>query len=912
MNGHDLGGIRGAFARGIFDVTAYVTHSGPNALAVEILPPPHPGAPIEQTIANGVGPNGGILARDGPTFLCTIGWDWIPGIRDRDIGIWQGVSLTATGPVVISDPYVTSTLPLPRTDSADLTIQTTLRNATDRAQSGILIGKFGATKFGQSVNLAANQTKIITLDPATTKPLHIKNPRLWWPNGYGPQNLYMLRLKFLVGGKVSDTHETQFGIRQIAYSVPGSENLTLVVNGVPIVAKGGDWGMDEAMKRIPNKRLDAQVRMHKIANYTIIRNWVGQSTSEEFYDLCDKYGILVWDEFFQPNPSDGPNPDDTTLYLANVREKILRFRSHPCIALWCGRNEGNPPPIINAGIQKLTTELDPRRLYQRSSTDGRGVRSGGPYCWRAPREFYNVDAPFKTEIGSVSIPTLESILGMMPKKDWETINDDWAEHDLARGAQHGDQYPTTLANRYGPIANLADFARKGQMANYEAFRAMYEGRFAQLFHPVTGVITWMSNPAQPSFVWQIYSHDLEPNSSLFAVRKACEPVHIMMNQANWHLMVVNNKPHEIGDLAAKVSVYNLDGKLAYARATKVAASADAATDLGEIAFPPGLSAVHFVKLELRDSRKRLISDNFYWRTDPAHSDDFTALNTLPKISLIATAVRHDADGKCFLAVTLHNPTKSIALMAHVQLRRAKTGKRVLPVFYSDNYISLLPGETKALIVEAAASDLAGEAPLLAVNGWNVTVKPTSGTARIIPNKAALAVGISVPAAAPDLAASREISINCGGSATRLFQFGAADTANSFDADKDFVGGQTKTVANHIEANFPNAAPESACQSERWGPCVYTIPIAPGRDCTGRLHFAETTFADPGERKFNVDINGKRVLTDYDVCADAGGEFKAVVKEYHDIAPDVSGHIVIALANGSVDQPKISGVQILSP
>ena len=120
-----------------------------------------------------------------------------------------------------------------------------------------------------------------------------------------------------------------FGIRTITYSVPGSDNLTLSVNGVPVFCKGGDWGMDEALKRIGPKRLDAQVRMHQLANYTMIRNWVGQSTSEGFYDLCDKYGILVWDEFFQPNPSDGPNPDDADLYLANVREKMLRFRSHP-------------------------------------------------------------------------------------------------------------------------------------------------------------------------------------------------------------------------------------------------------------------------------------------------------------------------------------------------------------------------------------------------------------------------------------------------------------------------------------------------------------------------------------------------------------------------------------------------------
>ena len=178
-----------------------------------------------------------------------------------------------------------------------------------------------------------------------------------------------------------------------------------------------------------------------------------------------------------------PDPGGRGLYLANVREKILRFRNHPSIALWCARNEGDPPPAIGQGIQKLINELDPLRLYQPSSTSGRGVNSGGPYHWRAPREFYTFGEAFKTEIGSMSVPTLEAVHAMMPAKDWEVINDDWAEHDFCAGAQAGDRYPDIITSRYGPLASLADFVRKAQLANYECFRAMYEGRFAKLFQP---------------------------------------------------------------------------------------------------------------------------------------------------------------------------------------------------------------------------------------------------------------------------------------------------------------------------------------------------------------------------------------------------------------------------------------------
>jgi hypothetical protein len=736
VNGHEAGTMRGAFVRGRFDITRYVTKGGTAGVAIHILPPPHPGDPLEQTVANGAGPNGGILAEDGPTFLSTIGWDWIPGIRDRNIGIWQKAWVSASGPLVIENPLITSALPLPRIDSADLAVVATVRNVTASTQSGVFHGAIGDLHFEARVQLKAHTSQLLTFTSKETPQLHIHNPRLWWPNGYGPQNLYPLHLELDTHGVVSDAHDLSFGIRQITYHVPGSDNLTLSVNGVPIVCKGGDWGMDEAMKRIPRERLEAQIRMHQLANYTMIRNWVGQSTSEDFYDLCDRYGILIWDEFFQPNPSDGPNPLDTAMYLTNVREKVLRFRNHPCIAVWCARNEGNPPPAIDAGIRQIMSELEPARLYQKNSADGRGVRSGGPYAWRQPKQFYAFPASeaFKTELGSVSIPTLEALEGMMPAKDWWPINDDWAEHDLVRGAQQGDRFPQILARRYGPSDGVEDFVRKGQLATYEAFRAMYEGRFAKLFHPVTGVITWMSNPAQPSMVWQLYTHDLEPNAALFAVRKACEPVHVQMNQSDFHVMVINATAEGREHLSVRERVFDLEGTLASERNVPVDAAASAATDVGVMAWPEGLSPVHFVKLELCDGTGKVVSENFYWRTEKvvakvagattatsqpstrsrpaAAEEDFTDLDSMAPATVDLAVTAHAKGTNRIFTATLTNRGSGIALMVHLQLRKAD-GARVLPVYYGDNYVSLLPGEVRVLRIEAAAGTA------VAVDGWNV-------------------------------------------------------------------------------------------------------------------------------------------------------------------------------------------------
>ncbi len=906
VNGRQVGTIQGAFARGSFDVSGQVTVGSPNALAVHVRPQPHPGVVKEKTIAGGTGPNGGITALDGPTFLCTIGWDWIPTIRDRDTGIWQDVTLSATGPVVIEDPYVTSRLPLPRTDSAELGIRATLRNATQQAQSGRLEGAIERTTFGQEVTLEPNETREVTFSSATTPGLRLEQPRLWWPNGFGPQNLYKLRLTFTQKGALSDARQASFGVRQITYALPGSDNLALSVNGVPVVAKGGDWGIDEAMKRIPRKRLEAAVRMHQLANYTIIRNWVGQSTSEELCGLCDQYGLLLWDEFFQPHPADGPVPENVELYLANVREKVLRLRNHPCIALWCARNEGDPPPAIGQGIRKLINALDPDRLYQPSSTSGRGVNSGGPYHWRTPRQFYTFGEAFKTEIGSISVPTLEAVQAMMPAKDWEVINDDWAEHDFCGGAQQGNLYPDIIAARYGFPASLADFVRKSQLANYECFRAMYEGRFAKLFHPATGVITWMSHPAQPSFVWQLYSHDLEPNSALYAARKACEPVHVQLNQNDWHVMVINNTPQTL-DAIVRTTVFNLDGSQAWTESQTVSAGASAATDAGAVRFPQtGLSPVHFVKLQLLDSRQRLLSENFYWRALPEREDDFRALNSLPTVALDVRAARHEKDGKCLLDVAVKNPSSSIALMAHLQLRKDRSGGRVLPVFYSDNYLSLLPGERKTLTIEVAMADLEGEAPLLAVDGWNVTANPVSAsgkTVRVMPNTKAQVPGA---AAASAVEPAQTLSINCGGGRLGFFRFGAP--AEGFAGDRDFRGGNVATTRETIDTQVPNAARLAVYQTERWGPCTYTLPAQKGAAYTVRLHFAETRYS-AGGRKFNVDINGRRVLSDLDIAAEAG-KGKALVKDFDSITPNADGQIAIAFTPGAADQPKICGIEVI--
>jgi mannosylglycoprotein endo-beta-mannosidase len=411
---------------------------------------------------------------------------------------------------------------------------------------------------------------------------------------------------------------------------------------------------------------------------------------------------------------------------------VVRYRNHPSIAVWCARNEGYPPKELDDTLKALMSRLDPTRLYQSNSADGRGVSSHGPYYWRSPRFFYAFNESFKTETGSVSIPTIESIQGMMPQKDWETINDDWAQHDMAAGAQRGDEFPASLAERYGHIRNLADFVQKGQLATYEAFRAMYEGRNAEMFKTTTGVITWMSHPAQPSFVWQLYHYDLEPNAALYAAKKASETVHVQFNEENRWIEVVNNRPEALKQIKVNELIYRFDGTLDSHETYSIPqVPASSTIKAAFIEVSTRISPLYFIKLNLFDADNNLLSSNFYWQH--VAQDQFDGLMNLPSVTLDAEATARTEAAKTVVTVTLHNNTNNVALLSHVQLHQKKSGRRVLPVFYSDNYISLVPGESTTVSIEAATKDLQGDLPLVELDGYNVDVKPVDGPVSVETN-----------------------------------------------------------------------------------------------------------------------------------------------------------------------------------
>ena len=307
-------------------------------------------------------------------------------------------------------------------------------------------------------------------------------------------------------------------------------------------------------------------------------------------------------------------------------------------------------------------------------------------------------------------------------------------------------------------------------------------------------------------------------------------------------MVINNSPSTLTGAKAKTSIYNLDGTLQSTHTDTVTAGPSAASRPRRPCLSLQPFPVHFVKLELRDSKDRLVSENFYWRELPERQDDLQALNTLPIVALEIEAIRRDSDHKCLIGATVRNPTRSVALMAHLQLRKAHSGQRVLPVFYSDNYLSLLPGETKTLTIEAASADLEGDAPVLAVDGWNVTVNPSRPPAPSTSRSFQTTMPSPSVRPPPPQTRSPKPSALTAAAVRSVSSISAPRLLGVFARDWDFKGGTGAATRGALDVNVPNAAPLEVYQSERWGKCTYTIPVKKGSSYTVRLHFAETKFA----------------------------------------------------------------------
>jgi hypothetical protein len=579
LNGIMLGTLDGFMQRGQFDVSAIASRKDKNVLVVLAYLP-------KQPLANVGSPN----------YVSSAGWDWMPYVPGLNSGITDNVYLSNTGDVTIKDPWIQSKLP--NNARADLSVSMQVNNSATSSQTAIVRGLItpGNIEFSKKIYIDANRSTAVKLDKGDFEQLVINSPKLWWPNGYGEPNLYNCRLSLTVGNEVSDVQDIKFGIKRYSYDTIGHV-LHVAINGVKVFIKGGDWGMSEYLLRCRGGEYDTRVRLHKEMNFNMIRNWIGSTTDEEFYDACDKYGIMIWDDFWL-NANENL-PADINTFNANAIEKIKRFRNHASIAVWCAENEGWPMAPLNNWLKEDLATFDGGDRYYQPNSHAENLTGSGPWDAKDPRYYFtayptgtggNKGWGLRTELGTAVFVNFESFKKFMPKENWWPRNEMWDQHFFGPRAFNAgpDSYEASITNGYGAPKGIADFCRKAQFVSLEANKAMFEGWQDAMGDDASGLMTWMSQSAYPSMVWQTYDYYFDLTGAYFGVKKACEPLHIQWNPVTNGVKIINTTRADVEGLTASADVYNLDGQLVkqYSASNTVDAPANSAGEAFKINFNP--------------------------------------------------------------------------------------------------------------------------------------------------------------------------------------------------------------------------------------------------------------------------------------------------------------------------------------
>lgn len=730
LNGQYVGTLVGAFREKDFDVTG-ILQNGRNDLAVKIIRNNNYGRVKGY---DGFNPrqNGGDIGADNPTMHATTGWDWIPAVRGRNIGIYDEVFIKYTGEVTVENPFVRTTLPLPDTTKATLFAEATLVNHSDKPMAGILKGSFGEWAFEKEETLAPGETKVVKFDPVT-----LNNPKLWWPKGYGDPHLYDVIFAFETGKIVSDSRSFKAGVREVTYNqyeyTPVSrmyfkrgrnnnQRLDFYINGRRLNGFGGNWGFPEHLLNYREREYDIAVGYHAAQNFNLIRNWVGMTGSRFFYEACDRHGVMVWQDFWLANPYDGPNPADPDRFNATAQEYVRLIRNHPSILIYVGRNEGYPPEEIDNYLAKMVPEEHPGHFYTpHSGADG--VSGGGPYkMFKVSHFFDNLFGADKihSERGIPSIMNYENLVRTMDEENVNPVNTVehpnkmYGAHDFNLGGAERwcAQYTRTYNDLYqlgfgAQPEDAREFTELSRWLCYDGYRAIFESRAEHR----QGMQLWLSHPTWPSLIWQTYDYYFEPLAAYFACKKACEPLHVFYNPVHNKVEVVNYSAGNQAGLKVVTKVLDLAGKEVWSNTSDLDIKEDATTQIVTPEVPENITDVYFLRLFIYDADGQILSENIYWQGK--QEGNFQAVLTAAKAD-----VEMAVEGKkCSYTATLTNKSEVPAMMIRVKAVDSKTGDLILPVWYSDNYFFIMGGETKTITINVRDEDCKGK-PVIEFEGFN--------------------------------------------------------------------------------------------------------------------------------------------------------------------------------------------------
>lgn len=732
--------VTGAYTRHELDITSLV-RSGTNTVAFRIRP-------------------------NDPLKDLTMGWiDWIQPPPDQNMGIVRDVLVRRGGPVALRDAHVVTKLAVPSLATADLTVKAEARNDTDAPVTAEVGGSVDGTEFRTTVSLAAHETKTVTFSPADTPGLHLTDPKVWWPAGMGGQPLYTLDLTATVAGTTSDTAHETFGIRDVRAPLNSDGARQYRINGRKLLIKGGGWSPDEFLRWDPAYVEDRLKYALDLGLNTL--RLEGHLEPDEFFDLADRYGVLTlpgweccdkWEgEFNGDEKGDRWTDADYPVARASMAAEAARLRDHPSVVSFLIGSDFAPDATIEKGYLDALESADWPTPVVSSASDrssprlgSSGMKMTGPYDWVPPGYWYAKREGGATGFNSEtsagpSIPTLDTLRRMMTPAELDTLWKDPGARQYHRSPSpvFGTLkiYDEALAGRYGAPTGLTDYVRKAQLAQYENVRAQFEayGRNAtDRDRPATGVIHWMFNSGWTSLHWQLTDRYLDQNGSYYGAKKANEPLHIQYSYDDRSVVVVNNRPAAAKGLTARATLYDPDGTQKYDRTvTGVTVDGGGAhgTPLTLPSSVSGLSPTYLLRLVLTDADGTEVSRNVYWlSTRPDTLDwngttwyhtpttsyaDMKGLTSMAQVPVAATAATRASDGMSTTTVTLrHNGSgRTPALLTDVHLVDER-GRPVLPVRWSDNEVSLWPGESVTLTATYRTADLRGSAPGVRVSGWN--------------------------------------------------------------------------------------------------------------------------------------------------------------------------------------------------
>ena len=725
--------IVGAFCIHEIDVSGTL-RAGANVLAVKVFPP-QPGD-------------------------FTIGFvDWNPPSPDGSMGIWRLVDLRLTGDVSLADVAVRTEIDLETLESAGIKVSAVVRNHSDDEVKTAVSGRIEDVSFTADVILAPHESQLVWFTPDDYDDLRFDAPRLWWPHTLGEPNLYSMTMTATVGGRVSDSTQTTFGIRQFGAYLNDEGHRGFTVNGEPVLIRGGGWVDDLLLSDTPEK-IDAQLAYVKQMGLNTIRLEGFWGSSQYLYEAADREGILImpgwscqweWEGRLGKKVSKEYGgvlaPAEMDLVAASLEDQIVWLRNHPSIFTWVLASDLLPHPDLERRYETVLAETDPTRPpliscgWLESEVSGpSGVKMRGPYDWVPPVYWWEDTEHggaygFNTETGpGPQPPPMESIKKMIPPDHLWPIDEVWNYH-CGRGRFNDmDRYVEALDRRYGPSGSVEGFLFKAQVASYEAIRPMFES-FAVNRPLATGVIQWMLNSAWPETYWQLYDWYLMPNGAFYGARAACRPQNLTYNYDNRTVYAVNDSRFAEGGLKAVVRAFDLSVNEIFSRSFDLElppAGVQPLVSLADLASP---TPVWFLDLRLHGASGAEVARNFYWlSTRPDILDyenttyfvtpakefaDFTALDDLPEIALEVSADALAGDDGAEVKVLLSNPSDAIAFFVELRVVDAE-GSSILPVLWDDNYVSILPGESRELTARfPAAGDLSGA--MLALQGWNVKV-----------------------------------------------------------------------------------------------------------------------------------------------------------------------------------------------